>query len=66
MNRMTQQVAEATSEQKRGGDMVVKSVENIAQVAQQNLSSTQELSETTLNLAQAAERLQRMSEVFEV
>jgi methyl-accepting chemotaxis protein len=63
---MTQQVAEATSEQKRGGDLVVKSVENIAQVAQQHLSSTEELSTTTLNLAKEADRLQRMAEVFNV
>jgi len=64
MNRMTQQVADGSREQKQGGDLVVKAVERIAQVAQQNLSAAEQLSSATLALANEADRLQRMSEVF--
>jgi methyl-accepting chemotaxis protein len=64
MNRMTQQVADGSREQKQGGDLVVKAVERIAQVAQQNLSAAEQLSSATLALANEADRLQRMAEVF--
>ncbi|MEW6364623.1 MAG: methyl-accepting chemotaxis protein [Acidobacteriota bacterium] len=64
MNRMTQQVADGAVEQKKGGDMVVKAVEQIAMVARQNLTSTEQLSKATLNLAKEAEGLQRLSEQF--
>jgi|GEM_PF-1111886 len=64
MNRMTQQVADGSNEQKQGGDLVVKAVDRIAQVAQQNLSSAEQLSSATLALANEADRLQRMAEVF--
>ncbi len=66
MNRMTQQVADGSREQKQGGDLVVKAVERIAQVAQQNLSAAEQLSSATLALANEADRLQRMAEVFRV
>lgn len=66
MNSMTQQVADATDEQMRGGDLVVKSVENIAMVAQENLASTEQLAQTTMSLAQQADRLRKVSEVFTV
>jgi methyl-accepting chemotaxis protein len=66
MNRRTQQVAEATNEQMRGGDQVVKAVEQIAQVAQQYLTATGQLSNATHSLAVEAERLQRLSGVFQV
>jgi methyl-accepting chemotaxis protein len=64
MNQMTQQVADGSREQKQGGDLVVKAVERIAQVAQQNLTSAEQLSSATLALANEADRLQKMSEVF--
>ncbi len=64
MNRMTQSVADGSREQKQGGDLVVKAVEQIAQVAQQNLSAAEQLSSATLALANEADRLQRMAEVF--
>ena len=64
MNRMTQQVAHATFEQKKGGDMVVKAVEQIAQVAGQNLSATEQLSKATLSLAKEAERMQGLAARF--
>ncbi|HEX2643479.1 MAG TPA: methyl-accepting chemotaxis protein, partial [Thermoanaerobaculia bacterium] len=66
MNRMTQQVADATNEQKRGGDQVVRAVDQIAQVAQQYLSATEQLSNATQNLASEAERLKKLSAVFQV
>ncbi len=66
MNRMTQQVADGSREQKQGGDLVVKAVERIAQVAQQNLTSAEQLSKATMALANEADRLQKMSEVFEL
>ncbi|MCP3933903.1 MAG: hypothetical protein GY708_00875, partial [Actinomycetia bacterium] len=47
MNRMTQQVADASREQKQGGDLVVKAVERIAHIAQQNLASAEQLSANT-------------------
>ena len=64
MNQMTQQVADGSREQKQGGDLVVKAVKRIAQVAQQNLSSAEQLSSATLALANEADRLQKMAEVF--
>ena len=66
MNRMTQQVADATSEQMRGGDQVVKAVDQIAQVAQQFQAATEQMSNATQGLAAEAERLKRMSSVFQV
>ena len=64
MNRMTQQVADASREQKQGGDLVVKAVERIAQIAQQNLSAAEQLSTNTQNLTQEAERLLSVAELF--
>ena len=66
MNRMTQQVADATAEQMRGGDQVVKAVDQIAQVAQQFQAATEQMSNATQGLASEAERLKRMSSVFQV
>ena len=40
---MTQQVANATGEQKKGGEMVVKAVENISDLTRENLSSVEQL-----------------------
>jgi methyl-accepting chemotaxis protein len=47
MNRMTQQVSYATAEQKRGGELVVKAMENISEIAQHNLSTVEEMSKAT-------------------
>ncbi len=66
MNEMTRQVAESTGEQKRGGDMVVRAMEQIANVAQQNLSSADQLSKTTLLLVQESVELKQMSSAFAV
>ena len=66
MNQMTQQVANATDEQKRGGDLVVKAVEEIATVARQNLASSEQLTVTTSSLVTEAESLRSMAEHFEL
>jgi methyl-accepting chemotaxis protein len=66
MNRMTQQVADATAEQMRGGDQVVKAVDEIAQVSQQFHAATEQMSSATESLAAEAERLRRLSAVFQV
>lgn len=66
MNRMTQQVADATSEQMKGGDQVVKAVDQIAQIAQQFLSATEQLSNATHSVALEAERMKKLSEIFQV
>ena len=63
---MTQQVADGTDEQKQGGDMVVKAIERIATVAQQNLSQGEQLAVTTKTLVKEAEELQLVSAAFQV
>jgi methyl-accepting chemotaxis protein len=62
MNRMTQQVTIATSEQKRGGDLVVKSTENISTISKDNLAAVEQMSaasdgmvETSVTLLQGVE-----------
>ncbi len=64
MNRMTQQVSYATAEQKRGGELVVKAMENISEIARDNLSTVEEMSKATANLAQQAENLAKLIAVF--
>ena len=43
MNAMTQSVANATAEQKKGGEMVVRAVENISDLTRENLTSVEQL-----------------------
>jgi methyl-accepting chemotaxis protein len=64
MNRMTQQVSYATAEQKRGGELVVKAMENISEIARDNLSTVEEMSKATANLAHQAETLAKLIAVF--
>ena len=66
MNRMTQQVSYATAEQKRGGELVVRAMENISEIARDNLSTVEEMSKATANLAQQAENLAKLISVFRV
>jgi methyl-accepting chemotaxis protein len=66
MNRMTQQVSYATAEQKRGGELVVKAMENISEIARDNLSTVEEMSKATTNLAQQAENLAKLISIFRV
>ena len=66
MNKMTQQVSYATAEQKRGGELVVKAMENISEIARDTLSTVEEMSKATANLAQQAENLAKLISVFRV
>jgi methyl-accepting chemotaxis protein len=66
MNSMTQQVSFATAEQKRGGELVVKAMENISEIARDNLSTVEEMSKATANLALQAENLAKLISVFRV
>ena len=45
---MTQQVSYATAEQKRGGELVVKAMENISEIARDNLATVEEMSKATV------------------
>jgi len=55
MNDMTQQVSHATAEQKKGGEPVVKAMENSSEIARDNLATVQEMSKATANPAQQAQ-----------
>ena len=66
MNSMTQQVAESSIEQKRGGDMVVRAIDRIAAIAQQNLQASEDLTKATTSLVAEAGQLREMSSVFKV
>jgi methyl-accepting chemotaxis protein len=66
MNRMTQTVADATSEQKAGGEVVVRAMENISSIARQNQQALEQMSNATQNLAHQAEGLERLIATFKV
>jgi methyl-accepting chemotaxis protein len=66
MNRMTQQVSYATAEQKRGGELVVKAMENISEIARDNLATVEEMGKASANLARQAENLAKLISVFRV
>jgi methyl-accepting chemotaxis protein len=66
MNQMTQQVSHATAEQKRGGELVVQAMVNISAIARENLSTAEEMSKATGNLAHQAESLAQLVAVFRV
>jgi methyl-accepting chemotaxis protein len=53
-------VANATGEQKAGGEMVVKAMENISDLARENLSSVEQLSTSVGILSRQAEALAGM------
>jgi len=44
----------------------VKAMENISEIARDNLATVEEMSKATANLAQQAERLARLVSVFKV
>jgi methyl-accepting chemotaxis protein len=66
MNAMTQSVADATAEQKRGGEMVVTAMENINGSAQENLASVEQLSRAAHNLSRQADDLATLVATFRV
>ncbi|HAR46558.1 MAG TPA: hypothetical protein DCS05_10450, partial [Nitrospiraceae bacterium] len=60
------QVTIATSEQKRGGDLVVKSAENINGIARENLIAVDETARSSEELVSAAKALMAEVENFKV
>jgi methyl-accepting chemotaxis protein len=59
-------VANATAEQKKGGEMVVVAMENISDITRENLSSVEQLSRAAQSLSQQAEELSAMVGTFRV
>ena len=64
MNHMTRYVANSTMEQKKGGDMVVKAVEQIAHIAHKNVSATEQLFKATQNLSAEADNMLKLVALF--
>ena len=64
MNRMTQQVTVATSGQKRGGGLVVRSTENINAIAKENQGSVDQMAKASEELVEAAKALMQGIESF--
>ena len=66
MSSLTSSMLDATLEQKRGGETVVKSTESIAEVARQNLQVVEQLNLAAQELAAEAESLRQRMETFTV
>ncbi len=66
MSTLTSSMLEATMEQKRGGETVVKSTESISAVARQNLQVVEQLNLAAKQLAAEAESLRQRMETFAV
>jgi len=64
MNQLTHQMSEAVTEQKRGGDMIVKAIESIAMVSRQNLVAIEQMSGAARNLATESDSLRQQVETF--
>ncbi len=66
MTELTNVMLDATIEQKKGGEMVVKATDSIATVARQNLAAVEQITVAARNLAQEAEVLRKRVEEFAV
>ena len=66
MSSLTSSMLDATMEQKRGGETVVKSTESISEVARQNLQVVEQLNLAAKQLSAEAESLRRRMETFTV
>jgi methyl-accepting chemotaxis protein len=66
MTELTNVMLDATIEQKKGGEMVVKATDSIAAVARQNLAAVEQITVAARNLAQEAEVLRTRVEEFGV
>jgi methyl-accepting chemotaxis protein len=66
MSSLTNSMLDATMEQKRGGETVVKSTESISEVARQNLQVVEQLNLAAKELAAEAESLRQRMETFTV
>jgi methyl-accepting chemotaxis protein len=66
MSALTSSMLDATMEQKRGGETVVKSTESISEVARQNMQVVEQLNVAAKDLAAEAESLRQRMETFTV
>jgi methyl-accepting chemotaxis protein len=66
MSTLTNSMLDATLEQRRGGETVVKSTEAISEVARQNLQVVEQLNLAAKELAAEAESLRQRMEMFTV
>jgi methyl-accepting chemotaxis protein len=66
MNRQTQEVFEATAEQKRGGELILGSTEEISEGARQAQSAVQQLVKAAQDLSSQANRLTGLVSAFRV
>ena len=66
MTELTNVMLDATIEQKKGGEMVVKATDSIASVARQNLAAVEQITVAARNLADEAEVLRKRVEEFAV
>ena len=66
MNELTNVMLDATIEQKRGGETVVKATDSIADVARQNLQVVEGINLAVRELASEAEALRKRVEAFTV
>jgi len=66
MNELTTVMLDATIEQKRGGETVVKATDSIADVARQNLQVVEGINLAVRELASEAEALRKRVEAFTV
>jgi methyl-accepting chemotaxis protein len=66
MSALTNSMLDATMEQKRGGETVVKSTEAISEVARQNLQVVEQLNLAAKELSAEAESLRERMETFTV
>jgi methyl-accepting chemotaxis protein len=66
MSTLTSSMLDATMEQKRGGETVVKATESISAVARQNLEVVEQLNLAAKELAAEAESLRQRMETFTV
>ena len=66
MNQMTRQVMTATREQKIGGDLVVKSTENISTIAKDNLAAVEQMAKSTDELVESSFALMQNVERFKI
>jgi methyl-accepting chemotaxis protein len=66
MNQLTHQMSEAVTEQKRGGELVVKAVESVALISRQNLAAVEQMSAAAKTLAGESELLRQRVDTFQL
>jgi methyl-accepting chemotaxis protein len=66
MRRLTDEVALTSSEQRKGGELVVSAADSIMQAARENLVSIEEISVSAVRLARHSETLSQRIQAFRV